>query len=1288
MRKKREKCWRRLMALLAAVCMLNAMPYTSLTVSASENSSLEAEDKEILEQEENADTEQTDTEETEDAAADAGQTEDTEELDADDSGQTKEPGVSENDDSEQDGGQETEDTEDSENPEDSDKKEDLENGEAEVEEENPEESIMLFAEETEDNGEDTVTDGTYTDENGIVYHYYAYEDGTANIYALEPYRGNSVNIPEDIDGYTVTQLTFKMWGTVSSVTIPETVTYIGAAAFASMDIGTLYYNAVAEVQVEQMPNAPFRHTKIGTLVTGENVHIIPAYIFSFTEFQEDITITAEAIGEEAFAFAAFPSVTLTKQIKEIQGRAFVGADMQTLYYDTEAEHIRESSTDGMFRGASIQELVIDESITKLPDYVFSYADFCFREYTVNVEWIGAHAFDRAWGSADKCCERLTLSDRVNYIGADAFANDHITMLNLQANAESGASGEYDGSFYCSYITELSISEDVMVIPDYMFSNAHVAVDELVLNVESIGKYAFHSSTIHIGNLTIGEAVSHIGDWAFGNSTCDKAVIYAVESDSEVRSDIADHLPVCKEVEIHGNSPYYEYFTRRSEKENIELLCVDFETTYGEEYYDEEKGSFVTPITDSCVVCGYEKTSEEDKEACTVIFKDHDGRELSRQYVIVGKDADAPEVPERTGYEFTGWDKSFTNVTSDITITAQYEIKSFYVSFKDNETIISKQKIEYGSDAKLPENPTRPEEEWGTWKFTGWNGNYRNVIQDEIIQAQFEKVINKYEVIFYDAERNILSKQTVTHGEDAEIPNAPEKQATAQYHYTFTGWNGDTENITENTSFYPVYDAQERSYTVTFMNGDTVLDTQTVTYGKAAIAPENPERAEEVWGTWKFAGWIGDYTNITRDRMIRAQFEKIFNEYEVLFYDEDGNVLSRQTVAYGQSAKAPEVPEKEPTEQYCYPFTGWNGDIANITADAAFYPIYGMEIRTYTVTFMNDAVVFAKQEVEYGASAKTPDEPKKETDAKYSYHFTGWDGDYSAITGDMVIHALYEQKEIPPKKEPEKEDDTGKKNEESGGSESGSNGGKPAPDAGGENTNPVTEDNSGENTNPVTEDNGGENPAPETEDGNTENPNIVPSILTEEQSYGAALSEEMMPGELQSDMDPEIDTYIEMPVKELLSEDMDGVEISQKEVMEDMAEDDSGMSVFGWFILLIGIMLFVFLFIRLLFLYFTRRKVCGTILDKVGSVPCGIQISLSGKEIRETELDEDGSFRFDGLKKGDYRMNVYDKDSNKIFSADIRMDNGNGKVVFLILESDCHKIETNKKRGKYEVNLIV
>ena len=56
---------------------------------------------------------------------------------------------------------------------------------------------------------------------------------------------------------------------------------------------------------------------------------------------------------------------------------------------------------------------------------------------------------------------------------------------------------------------------------------------------------------------------------------------------------------------------------------------------------------------------------------TVTFLNWDSSNLSTQTIPYGTDAVAPSVPPRTGYVFTGWSGSYTNVTEDRTLIAQF-----------------------------------------------------------------------------------------------------------------------------------------------------------------------------------------------------------------------------------------------------------------------------------------------------------------------------------------------------------------------------------------------------------------------------------------------------------------------------------------------------------------------------------------------------------------------------------------------------------------------------------------
>lgn len=91
----------------------------------------------------------------------------------------------------------------------------------------------------------------------------------------------------------------------------------------------------------------------------------------------------------------------------------------------------------------------------------------------------------------------------------------------------------------------------------------------------------------------------------------------------------------------------------------------------------------------------------------VKFIDWDGTVLSSAEVEEGTAATPPADPTRKGYTFIGWDKDFSNITEDLIVTAQYKINRYKVDFKDwNEAILKSDSVNWNTAAVAPTNPSR------------------------------------------------------------------------------------------------------------------------------------------------------------------------------------------------------------------------------------------------------------------------------------------------------------------------------------------------------------------------------------------------------------------------------------------------------------------------------------------------------------------------------------------------------------------------------------------------------
>ncbi len=143
--------------------------------------------------------------------------------------------------------------------------------------------------------------------------------------------------------------------------------------------------------------------------------------------------------------------------------------------------------------------------------------------------------------------------------------------------------------------------------------------------------------------------------------------------------------------------------------------------------------------DMDITAQYE-AEDPDAHKLTVTFLDHDDTVLKTMLVAPGGDAEPPIDPVRSGYTFIGWRPAVTNIQEDTTIYAQYEKKDsslsqLMVRFIDyDDTVLYTQKVYYGEDAIMPQNPSRE-----GYVFTGWRPAITAITQDLDTYAQYEKI---------------------------------------------------------------------------------------------------------------------------------------------------------------------------------------------------------------------------------------------------------------------------------------------------------------------------------------------------------------------------------------------------------------------------------------------------------------------------------------------------------------------------------------------------------------------
>ena len=211
-------------------------------------------------------------------------------------------------------------------------------------------------------------------------------------------------------------------------------------------------------------------------------------------------------------------------------------------------------------------------------------------------------------------------------------------------------------------------------------------------------------------------------------------------------------------------------------------------------------------------------------------------------------------------------------------------------------------------------------------------------------------INKYTVTFMDGEKVLATFTNVTHGDTVTAPEVPEKDGK-----TFSKWDKDFSKVTSDLTINAVYDVD--TFTVTFKDGEKVLETQTVEYEAAATAPDTA-RLSPPEGM-HFAEWDKDFSKVTEDIEVSAVYE--LNEYTVTF--KNGETTITKKVKHGSAATPPNMYDTA-TEK----FVGWDKSFDNVTSDLTVTAKW--EKQKYTLTFIdhNDQEIH-KKVLDWGTPVK-------------------------------------------------------------------------------------------------------------------------------------------------------------------------------------------------------------------------------------------------------------------------------------------------------------------------------
>lgn len=346
------------------------------------------------------------------------------------------------------------------------------------------------------------------------------------------------------------------------------------------------------------------------------------------------------------------------------------------------------------------------------------------------------------------------------------------------------------------------------------------------------------------------------------------------------------------------------------------------------------------------------------------YKNAEGNDVlisGPQYVEDGKAAEAPAVPDRDGYRFTGWDTDFSKVTGDMKVYAGYapiagQVRLTVNYVYSNGSLAAQPWVSH-VESGVPCNLTA--ESPAIQGFTpdqtsvSFNDAYTTdkTVTVTYKGAEVNYTVNHYLLNVDDTKPDTPADTEIVPGETGLTTEAKAKEYAG---FTPRAISQGTVNADGSTVVEILY--ERNYYTLTWNTGENAsyIAPEQVRYGAAVTKPDkNPTKVG-----YEFKGWENlQETMPAEDLVVTAKWEAAKRaDYKIIYWTETvkEGVYTVNHVINGNGIVGNSIPNgsyKVPEGYKTTPVAGKTDSDVKITADGTAVKNVYFARDTYTITFM-------------------------------------------------------------------------------------------------------------------------------------------------------------------------------------------------------------------------------------------------------------------------------------------------------------------------------------------------